>query len=573
MNPTTCPKCSAPNRSGAKFCIHCGQDLTSDAPALQVSEPSSLPGKPQGEALSSLMHNVGNIVTSLLKRGSGAKPLARSLEVAHSHPDHLPGGYLDTSSSYQRIDDVAQHTAYFVAQNDQGQHVLICEVPAFPCDADVARTLTMISAELQHVQRLIDILCTTEGRAYVVLEHPRERWHFLSDYRFPNSTERALEWGKQIGQALDGLHHMGYALGEERRSGLEKVLIDGDTARLADLTTCKPLSSDPAQRHQAILSDVHFLARVLYFVATNRDLNRDLQEPKLAGLPRPLCVAISLGARGSYVSLQEMLEHLGGRNLPPLHLVSGKATHAGRVHDHNEDQYFVYEVSKGRSNEPLPAFYMVADGMGGHEAGEVASDTISAALKEWLDELSSRKSGRATQRLGELPEDALEKAIQEANAAVFRQARARGNNMGATVTAALVVGEQAFIANVGDSRTYMYRQGELERVTKDHSVVYSLAVAGQIEWDEIYTHPQRNQIYRNLGDKANVQVDVFTLDLQPGDRLLLCCDGLWEMVRDPQIADVLRTTANPQEACDRLVDAANRAGGEDNITAVLVTIE
>jgi protein phosphatase len=268
-----------------------------------------------------------------------------------------------------------------------------------------------------------------------------------------------------------------------------------------------------------------------------------------------------------------MVSNLAGRNLPPLRLTSGKATHPGRVRDHNEDQFFVYEISKGRSDQPLPAFYMVADGLGGHEAGEVASDTISSSLKDWLDEFSNRKSGRATQKLGEQPDEALRTAILNANAAVFHQAQARRNNMGATVTAALIIGEQAFVANVGDSRTYRLRRGELHAITADHSLVYSLYKAQQITLDDIYTHPQRNQIYRSLGEKPQVEVDIFIETLEPGDILLLCSDGLWEMVRDPQLRDLIRTARNPQDAADRLIEAANRGGGEDNITAIVVKVE
>jgi protein phosphatase len=494
-------------------------------------------------------------------------------EAARAQPESLAGGYLYPNAVYQRTALVGPHTAYFVAQNEQGHSFLIRQVSTSLCDVNVIRTLVSLSAETPCAQRMIDLVCTADGRTYLVLAHPTERWFFLSDPHDPFPPERAIEWGLQIGQALEALHRHGFALGPKQQGGLEKVLIDGNTAKLADLSGCIQLPTDETQKRQVILDDIFFLACVLYSAARGHKLTKELSSLKLDGLPRPLRVAISSGSRHSYVSVQEMLANLAGRNLPPLRLVSGRATHPGRARDHNEDQFFIYEISKGRSDQPLPALYMVADGMGGHEAGEVASDTISSALKAWLDEFSSRKSGRATQKLGEMPEEAIKTALREANAAVLRQAQARKNNMGATVTAALVVGEQAFVANVGDSRTYLFRRGKLQQITKDHSLVYSLAAASQITWDEIYTHPQRNQIYRSLGEKPNVEVDVFTVNLEPGDMLLLCSDGVWEMVRDPQISDILGKTKNPQEACDRLIDAANRGGGEDNITAIVVKVE
>jgi protein phosphatase len=428
---------------------------------------------------------------------------------------------------------------------------------------------------LPAVRRIHDVIGLPDGRTFLLVESPPQQWHFAADPRDePVTPELAIEYGLQIGRALAGLHRNGYALNDNSPDALERVVLDGHDAFLIDFLVCARLPEDETQKRKMVLADIGFLARLLYWLATSHHLPNSAQDLRgLARLPRALRVAITLGARGSYGSLPEMVSNLAGRNLPPLRLTSGKATHPGRVRDHNEDQFFVYEISKGRSDQPLPAFYMVADGLGGHEAGEVASDTISSSLKDWLDEFSNRKSGRATQKLGEQPDEALRTAILNANAAVFHQAQARRNNMGATVTAALIIGEQAFVANVGDSRTYRLRRGELHAITADHSLVYSLYKAQQITLDDIYTHPQRNQIYRSLGEKPQVEVDIFIETLEPGDILLLCSDGLWEMVRDPQLRDLIRTARNPQDAADRLIEAANRGGGEDNITAIVVKVE
>jgi len=117
------------------------------------------------------------------------------------------------------------------------------------------------------------------------------------------------------------------------------------------------------------------------------------------------------------------------------------------------------------------------------------------------------------------------------------------------------------------------RQGHLTQLTKDHSVVARLVEQGTLSPKEIYTHEQRNMIFRTLGENPDVEVDIFTIELEPGDRLLLCSDGLWEMVHDPYIEDVLLECSDPQQACDKLVDMANLAGGDDNISLIVINLQ
>jgi protein phosphatase len=135
---------------------------------------------------------------------------------------------------------------------------------------------------------------------------------------------------------------------------------------------------------------------------------------------------------------------------------------------------------------------------------------------------------------------------------------------------ALVVGDRATIANVGDSRTYLYRDGKLKRVTRDHSLVMRLVELGQIEDKDIYTHPQRNAVLRSLGDKPDLEIDIFSARLYSGDVLLLCSDGQWEMTQDPEMERMIAAHGDPQQACEEFIRAANKAGGEDNVTSVLV---
>jgi protein phosphatase len=136
---------------------------------------------------------------------------------------------------------------------------------------------------------------------------------------------------------------------------------------------------------------------------------------------------------------------------------------------------------------------------------------------------------------------------------------------------AVLRGSQVIIANIGDSRTYLLRNHELRLITRDHSLVATLVLEGQILPNEIYTHPQRNVIYRYLGQKDEIQPDLYRYFMQPGDKLLLCSDGLWEMIRsEAEIAEMLEKAGDPQQACRDLINAAKRHGGEDNISAIVV---
>jgi serine/threonine protein phosphatase PrpC/rRNA maturation endonuclease Nob1 len=258
------------------------------------------------------------------------------------------------------------------------------------------------------------------------------------------------------------------------------------------------------------------------------------------------------------------------------------ASDAGDVRrsDPNEDSTLVLHFQRIHESISLPlGVFIVADGMGGHDNGQGASRmTINIIAERMVRELllaplTAEKNGEPVKPLDE---DALiallQGAVEDANNALCQKNAQEKSDMGSTVTGVMVVGEHAYIVNVGDSRTYMVRGKQLYQMTTDHSLVAQLVASGLIEPDDVYTHPQRSQIFRSLGDKPSLQIDIFKQQLHPGDILLSCCDGLWEMVRNPQIESILNAAPDPQTACAQLIEAANAGGGEDNISAVVVFV-
>jgi serine/threonine protein phosphatase PrpC len=211
--------------------------------------------------------------------------------------------------------------------------------------------------------------------------------------------------------------------------------------------------------------------------------------------------------------------------------------------------------------------------MGGHASGEVAS---RMALQELADRVM--RTVILPEMAGQLVwEDDiltfLRQATIAANDTVYLARQKRENDMGTTLTTVLIRDNRLFLAHVGDCRAYRFSADGLEQLTTDHSVVASMIAEGQAKPEELYTHPHRNIVYRCIGDKPVVEVDTDLLPLGVGDRVILCCDGLWEMVRDEGIEDVLMQEADPQAACDLLVRRANAAGGEDNISVILIQVE
>ncbi len=237
----------------------------------------------------------------------------------------------------------------------------------------------------------------------------------------------------------------------------------------------------------------------------------------------------------------------------------------------NEDSVLTLRGACNFADRLLPfELHIVADGMGGHAHGRLASHlAIKGMLETVIPGLVSSKTLESEQIV-----DVLIDGVHWANQVIYEYGREREEDMGTTITAVLLLDELAYIINVGDSRTYVYRpDAGLTQITRDHSLVARLVETGAIPPDAIYTHPERNKVYRGLGDQTDVTVDWFILPVQVGDLLLLCSDGLWEMVRDPRITEILATYASaPVLASNALLRAALQAGGKDNVSLLVVRV-
>jgi PPM family protein phosphatase len=276
-----------------------------------------------------------------------------------------------------------------------------------------------------------------------------------------------------------------------------------------------------------------------------------------------------------------------------FHIVAVAQTDPGKVRERNEDSALVQTPA---ALDDDTALLIVADGMGGYRAGDRASQLAVETIQAELEPLFAPSTAQPTVRLnpkaeidGErstvvLPEAAasehyggfITRAIRRANEVIitYGQEHREARGLGSTVTMVVTARGRAYVANVGDSRTYLFRRGNLRAITRDHSLVARLIEAGQIEPDAIYAHPRRNLIYRSLGaDRDDLEVDLFEEELEPSDILLLCSDGLWEKVHTPQIIEILQQEQDLAVAGKRLIDLANANGGEDNITVILARCE
>ncbi len=249
-------------------------------------------------------------------------------------------------------------------------------------------------------------------------------------------------------------------------------------------------------------------------------------------------------------------------------LISSVGQSVGKQRDHNEDSVLALTTTMAGSAESIPfGLYIVADGMGGHQFGEVASNAAIRIMGGNITKkFQSYLYNLPTQPLQDSLQEVMETSILEAHQYVQREAPGSGT----TVTAALVLGQQVTIAHVGDSRAYAVSpDGRMEVITRDHSLVKRLEELGHLSKDEAENFPHRNVLIRALGQGESLEADIFTIPFPQPGYLMICSDGLWGVLNENDMFRMITDAPNLQRACQNLVEAANAAGGPDNITAIL----
>lgn len=394
-------------------------------------------------------------------------------------------------------------------------------------------------------------------RYFVVVPEVSER---LSDALPAPRLDLALGWGVTLAQGLEALHEQGYAFTD---IGPDRVQIDAGEARwlcFSGMTTLSTPAAEADRRQRA--DNVQGLVRLLL---------EAMPEPPDA-VRRVLRQAGRAGGRvhagDLAVALATAHEDLLERQ--PVRHATAACSDVGRLRKHNEDSLWVQDLAERLPQRATAlSFIAVADGVGGHAAGDVASRLTVAALGRKLEALVADLAGG-----GRLDAPAwIAEAALSANEAVLTERQEMESDMGSTLVMGLIAGTHATLLNVGDSRAYWLRPSGIQQVTKDHSLVQRLVDIGQLTLEEARHHPQKSVIYRVMGDTLQLSYDVFELDLAPGEALLLCSDGLSDLVEDRVLWQTWRDAPDLQVACDQLVELANQGGGYDNITVVMAQIE
>lgn len=558
-----CTYCGNQNRRGAGFCRYCGQpmDIIEDAPNAGESITETSNGSPP--------------VTNTLNEPE------MSVEALPVEPDtsdvNLNESASESSSAFApEIDEMPDTAAGIVLAEGESEASMPEEDQVLPLPevtlSDQPHDFSQPEAELEPEQAVaplpVPIVDEDEANRTDDVEPSQaaqiqvdESSQAAGDFLLAGAVLPALE-ALEPGAILRERYHI---LVELARS---EDRVEYDAEDLQRCWVCQATQSDPEAKFCEMCGAQLEEKPHVRIIASHLSSSSETDERGIDDFEE--------GNTYYKVIVGQSAEHAGAETASRLRYTSGFQLHPGMIRGNNEDSLLVLELNVLSEVKDFAGLgcYAVADGIGGYEAGEVASGAAVRVLSAqiMLEIFSPLISGEALDR--EMVKQCLQNAILKANQEILelRQQQPEHSDMGCTLTLVLIHGSEAIVANVGDSRTYRMRQGKLEPISQDHSIVARLVEQGMIKPQEVYTHEQRNVIYRTIGDRSELQVDMFDVDLESGDRLLLCSDGLWEMVHDPNMEDVLLENYDAQQACNRLVDMANQAGGQDNISVIVINV-
>ena len=377
-------------------------------------------------------------------------------------------------------------------------------------------------------------------------------WHgegLLLDEASPLPIQQVLDMGQRATGILAYLHHHGVSLAS--LSATNFLIQDGERIVLYDPDIREVRQEKPPESERA--SDVALLGELLRRFVPVASLE--------------LTALLARCAKGEFASpfaFGRELEALIRADLAEGVELSAGMTDVGLARTLNEDNWGWARLADGID------LFVVADGMGGHDSGEVASQMAVDTLCRDARAAINNDPGTPPERVEEI----FDTSFQAGNNGIKRYSEQLGNDMGTTMVAAVVLQNRlAYVANVGDSRAYLVRQEMLHQISRDHSLVAKMVEQGRITEEEARVHPHSNILLRTVGTDYDVDIDIFNLELEPGDRILLCSDGLWGEVEDAEIEAILNHYPHDSRtACRELVRAAHHGGGKDNVTVVIVGI-
>jgi serine/threonine protein phosphatase PrpC len=592
----TCPNCQSANRAGAKFCKSCAAPLpVSSVVTLKLNDMAPNPAKKENS--SGTAPNPGSTVRNRQTSRTDTRPL----KVDQVYKRRPTGAIFGDSFLYENTNvNNEQQNQYQVKQLDVAPERLIRVCPNPDCGAffppraatpekyctDCGTVLEIYLDELALIEQqapLADNLVRVVAKG---LSHGSVRAPLFAFTEYlaglprhcmvlPQAapmdskpdTLQALQWGVNLGRGLDYLHDNGITYnGRLDNSCFGRV---NGKAVWAGFHGCVHHPEGYVSDRRA---DVRALAGLIFFWLTGRK-QFELDPNLTPGINKVFEQVMGTTGPATGWDLAQIFDQASREVAAPrvVDFQLGRRTNVGMVRSLNEDSILTLEINRNQQSYSQPlGVYVVADGMGGHAAGEIASGTIInvIAQRALLDLLP----GRITQTEKQKPQEWLRESVEMANREVLSLRKSAGTDMGSTLVAVVLDSSRVHIAHVGDSRAYLINAKGIERLTTDHSLVERLIATNQITREEARYHPQRNVIYRTIGDKAKIEVDISTHDLALDDCILLCSDGLSGMIDDAHIYNIVMQAVSPQAACDALIEAANAAGGEDNVSAIVIKV-